>query len=191
MLTGTPLGINIAVFTAMAHSRKRASGLALLETMVAATILVFALTSLYFVFGHARSQMAEINDNSVIQSNLEAQHERLRQTGWGKLIDPSQLASQISSPLPNTQSNIVSLVQEYIIAYPASVPYVAPAFPTPTPYFTITRSGTGVTISPSTFKSTTLFNEFQIQYVIGIQWQSRGRLHVREVTSLLSKSGSP
>lgn len=191
LLRADPLGIRIAVFPSMAAAKNKSSGLALLEAMVAAFVLVFTLTSLYAVFGHARNQLAEINENSAIQANLQARHESLRQSGWAKITNPTQLATMLATPLPATQSNIASITQEYIIVYPASVPYVAPAVPTPTPYFTVTRTGAGVTVTPAGFSNTSLVAQYQCNCVIGIDWSSRGRSHKREISTLFSKSGSP
>lgn len=198
----------------MSPLHQRRSGLALLESIVAAGILVFTVTALYTLYGYSRNQLADINETSAAQSYLQSRLDQLRGLGWNGVRDPAYLQSVLSGtsrasrsildliPSMSREPFVSGTFREYIRVYPASVPASSPlpsptpsATPTPgsTPLFTVTltvtSSGTNVVYSPS--PTPTSSEVYLLRYNLGIEWRNRNRTKTRELTTLLSRSGSP
>lgn len=182
------------------------SGLSLLEAVIASGILAFAVSGLYALYGHTRNQLAYVNENSYVQAHLIARHEQLRQLAWHNVTSPAYLTGSsflndrlVRSTALTSGSNLPRIDEEYIVAYPATLPYTPPATPTPTPYFRVSLTGSNAlngSYTPAGFDhslliSATTFEPYQLNYVIGIQWTSRGRTHTREISTLVSRSGAP
>lgn len=197
----------------LTHNKR---GLALLETVVAAGILVFAVTALYTLYGHTRNQLADINESAAAQSYLQSRLDQLRTIGWNGVKDPAYLQGVLSGT-SHASKSILELIPsmsrepfasgtftEYISVYPAAVPATSPVpspsptpSPTPgaTPLFTltlsVTRSGTSVSYSPLPAPTPSASPVYLLRYNLGVQWRNRNRTHTRELTTRMSRSGTP
>jgi hypothetical protein len=185
----------------MTLSRFRSrSAASLMEVVVATGLLIVGLGGNYAVIGRARTTLSSGNDAAIAQQNTMTRLDQLRSTAWVKVTDPTVIATMLNTPLANTTENLTS-IREVVTVTPLSVPAVpaatisteplATTTVSGTPLFTVTRTGTtAAVISPATYSLEVLQDRRQLNYRVMTEWQSGGRILQRELSTIISKSGT-
>jgi len=134
-------------------------GTTLVEVAVAGALLVFALASLYALYGTTVKE-AKTGDTAAIAE----------------------------------QNSIARIISIYPAAVPQTSPLPAPTpspSPTPgsTPFFSVTKIDTGIpAISPSAPSS--ILGEKLIRVEVTTEWVTSATTHQRQLSTLISKSGT-
>ena len=172
---------------------QREQGTTLVEVAVAGALLVLALASLYALYGTTVKE-AKAGDTALIgQQNSIARIDQMRNLTWNNTTSPSSIATLLTTPTSSDNASTIS--REVISIYPAAVPpFPAPTpspSPTPdsTPFFSVTKIGTETPlISPST--PPTIVGEKLIRVEVTTEWVTSGTTHQRQLSTLISKSGT-
>jgi hypothetical protein len=171
-------------------------GTTLLEVAVAGVLLILALASLYGLYGTTVKEAKAGDTASIAGENSIARIDQIRNLTWNKTTSPAALATLLTTPTSSDNASAVS--KETISIYPAAVPQTSPLpaptpFPSPTPgstpYFSVTKIGTGTpAISPSAPSS--IIGEKLIRVEVATEWVASATTHRRELSTLISKSGT-
>jgi len=171
-------------------------GSTLVEVAVAGALLALALMSLYALYGSSVKE-AKAGDTAVIaEQNSIARIDLMRDLTWINTTSPSSIATLLTASTSSDNASTIS--REVIKIYPAAVPQTSPLpeptpFPTPTPgsapFFSVTKIGTATpVISPSAPSS--ILGERLIRVEVTTEWVTSGTTHQRQLSTLISKSGT-
>ena len=173
-------------------------GTTLVEVAVAGALLVLAFASLYALYGTTVKEAKGGDTAAIAEQNCSARIDQIRNLNWYNTTNPSTTdPSNIAGLLYNSTSsdNASTISREVISIYPAAVPpFPAPTpspSPTPgsTPFFSVTKVGIATpVISPSTPSS--ILGERLIRVEVTTEWVTSGTTHQRQLSSLISKSGT-
>ena len=165
-------------------------GVSILETMVAAAILVIAFASLYALYGQGLGILRITNQSSIAQTILLARADKLRDLGWS-VISGSSTGTSVLSVLaiadPTTTYRIANFPKstEVISGYAYSPPTVSGSLPT---YVVTGSNNLAPAISPTTFSTGT---NSSLKFVIHLNWtDSQAQVHNREISTVINKTGS-
>jgi hypothetical protein len=170
-------------------------GATLVESLVAAGILVLVLSALFAASGRLVSVVRRSDDMADLQRNCAARMDQLRNLGWADVTDPAEIQALLSTPVSN-----LAVEREVVSAYEASTPMAAPT-PSPTPsatpapslipLFTVTKTATGgaAVISFRTgVTSATTIEMRQLNLRVLTEMRSSGKLRQRELSTIISRS---
>ena len=180
---------------ALTRGARRNRAISLIETMFAAGILAISFLGLYAVSARASNLVRKSEAASDAQRNCLARIDQIRSYGWAKVSKPDQIAAILSQPTGG-----VTFQKEIISVYEMSVPQTLP-LPSPTPaptpapsaaaLFTVTKTGSGApVISPAGFDPTVSLAKAQLNFRVLTEWNRSGRTEQREISTMISKSGS-
>jgi hypothetical protein len=171
-------------------------GTTLVEVAVAGALLVLALASLYALYGNAVNAAKGGDAAAIAEQNSIGRIDQIRNLTWNNATSPAFIATLLATPTSSDNASTVS--KEVIAIYPAAVPQSSPLpqptpspSPTPgsTPFFSVSKIGTGTpSISPSPPPS--ILTERLIRVEITSEWVTSARTHQRQLSTLISKSGT-
>jgi hypothetical protein len=172
-------------------------GTTLVEVAVAGALLVLALASLYALYGITVKEAKAGDTAAIAEQNSIARIDQMRNLTWNNTTNPSFIATWLL-PTPTSSDNASAISKEVISIYPAAVPQTSPLpaptpspSPTPgsTPFFSVTKIGTGTpAISPSAPSS--ILGERLIRVEVTTEWVTSATTHQRQLSTLISKSGT-
>ena len=171
-------------------------GSTLVEVAVAGTLLALGLMSLYALYGNSVKEAKGGDTAAIAEQNSIARIDQMRDLTWNNTTSPSSIATLLTTP--TSSDNASSISQEVISIYPAAVPQTSP-LPTPTPtpsptpgstpFFSVTKIGTATpVISPSA--PTSILGEKLIRVEVTTEWVTSATTHQRQLSTLISKSGT-
>jgi type II secretory pathway pseudopilin PulG len=171
-------------------------GTTLLEVAVSGSLLALALASLYALYGTTVKEAKSGDTAAIAQQNSMARIDQIRNLTWNNTTSPSSIATLLATPTSSDNASTIS--REVISIYPAAVPQTSP-LPTPTPspsptpgstpFFSVTKICTATpAISPSTPSS--ILGEKLIRVEVTTEWVASGTTHQRQISTLISKSGT-
>jgi len=171
----------------------------ILEVMIAAGILVVAVSGLYALYSASLAELNAASHAAVVQANLQTRLDSLKNLGWADVTDTSVISTLLASPITSTKANLPSIDSETISAYPIAIPAISGsslAASGTSAYFTVTRTGSATatpTITGSTIdvSGSATNAPLQINYHVSMLWTTGGRQHTREISGIISQSGSP
>jgi type II secretory pathway pseudopilin PulG len=176
---------------------QRERGTTLVEVAVAGALLVLALASLYALYGTTVNEAKAGDTAAIAEQNCIARIDQMRDLTWNNTTSPSYIATTLLAT-PTSSDNASTISREVISIYPAAVPQTSPTpaptpspSPTPdsTPFFSVTKIGTETPlISPST--PPTIVGEKLIRVEVTTEWVTSGTTHQRQLSTLISKSGT-
>ena len=171
-------------------------GTTLVEVAVAGALLVFALASLYALYGTTVKEAKTGDTAAIAEQNSIARIDQIRNLNWYNTTTPSNIATLLNTPTSSDNASTIS--REVISIYPAAVPQTSPLpaptpspSPTPgsTPFFSVTKIDTGIpAISPSAPSS--ILGEKLIRVEVTTEWVTSAKTHQRQLSTLISKSGT-
>lgn len=177
--------------------RNRAMGFSILEVLVAASILVFAITSIYVSHLTMLRQISLMGHSSIINDNLIQRMEQLQGLTWTNLTDPAYLSTVLATAIPSTSQNVPDMTEEKLSVSAISVPYMPPA-PSPLPAaaalpspFAVTRTGSSLpVISPAGATGEAMLKVYAVKVTASASWRdTSGRTHSREISTILGRAG--
>jgi type II secretory pathway pseudopilin PulG len=176
-------------------------GTTLVEVAIAGALLALALANLFALYGTTVKE-AKAGDTAVIaQQNCIARIDQIRNLTWNNTTNPgttnpASIAGLLNNP--TSLDNASTISKEVISIYPAAVPQTSPLpapapppSPTPgsTPFFSVTKIGTETpVISPSPASS--ILGERLIRVEVSTEWVTSATTHQRQLSTLISKSGT-
>src|SRR5436305_10224915 len=172
-------------------------GTTLVEVAVAGALLVFALASLYALYGTTVKEAKGGDTGAIAQQNSIARIDQIRNLTWNNATSPSYIRDNLLTT-PTSSDNASTISREVISIYPAAVPQTSP-LPAPTqspstttgstPFFSVTKIDTGTpAISPSAPSS--ILGEKLIRVEVTTEWVTSATSHQRQLSTLISKSGT-
>jgi hypothetical protein len=172
-------------------------GTSLVEVAMAGALLVIGLTSLYALYGTTVKEVKAGDTAAIAGQNSIARIDQMRNLTWNNVTNPSYIANSLLSN-PTSSDNAAAISKEVISIYPAAVPQTSP-LPTPTPspsptpgstpFFSVTKICTATpAISPSAPSS--ILGEKLIRVEVTTEWVASGTTHQRQISTLISKSGT-
>jgi hypothetical protein len=168
-------------------------GTTLVEVAVAGALLVLAFASLYALYGTTVKEAKGGDTAAIAEQNCSARIDQIRNLNWYNTTDPSNIAGLLYNSTSSDNASAIS--REVVSIYPAAVPpFPAPTpspSPTPnsTPFFSVTKIGTETPlVSPST--PPTIVGEKLIRVEVTTEWVTSGTTHKRQLSTLISKSGT-
>ena len=171
-------------------------GTTLVEVAVAGALLVLALASLYALYGTTVKEAKAGDAASIAEQNSIARIDQMRNLTWNNTTSQSSIATLLTTPTSSDNASTIS--REVISIYPAAVPQTSPLpaptpspSPTPgsTPFFSVTKIGTATPVaSPSA--PTSILGEKLIRVEVTTEWVSSATTHQRQLSTLISKSGT-
>jgi hypothetical protein len=175
---------------------QRKKGTTLLEVAIAGSLLLLALASLYTLCGTTLKEAKSGDSAAIGEQNSIARIDQMRNLTWNNTTRPSSIATLLTTPTSSDNASTIS--REVISIYPAAVPQTSP-LPTPspspsptpgsTPFFSVTKIGTATpVISPSAPSS--ILGEKLIRVEVTTEWVTSGATHQRQLSTLISKSGT-
>ncbi len=171
-------------------------GTTLVEVVLAGTVLAVGLSGLFGLLGTTVNVVKRGHTASGAQQNTVARLDQIRNLTWASLIDAASVKAVLNTPISSDTYSTISL--EEVTVSRADVPQSAPS-PSPTPTappasFSVTKRGTTVTISPSPCPD---FNDEKLLKITVTTewntvggWTTVGGSHRRELSTLISHSGS-
>src|SRR5436305_7545847 len=127
-------------------------GTTLVEVAVAGALLVFALASLYALYGTTVKEAKTGDTAAIAEQNSIARIDQIRNLNWYNTTTPSNIATLLNTPTSSDNASTISreVISIYLAAVPQSSPLAAPTpSPSPktgpTPIFTETKIVTGTT----------------------------------------------
>src|SRR5205823_2222437 len=167
-------------------------GTTLVEVAVAGALLVFALASLYALYGTTVKEAKGGDTAAIAEQNCSARIDQIRNLNWYNTTDPSNIAGLLYNSTSSDNASAIS--REVVSIYPAAVPPFPAPTPSPspppnsTPVFPVTTMGTETPlVSPST--PPTIVGEKLIRVEVTTEWVTSGTTHKRQLSTLISKSG--
>lgn len=166
-------------------------GVSILEVMVASAILAVAFSALYLLLGQGLTILKATNQAAVAQTILLARADRLREMGWSKLINSSTTSGVVAvlatnDPTTRYRQTYFSNSTERISAFAYSPPGLSGSSAT---YLITGSTSAAPAITPSTFTTGT---NTSLKFMIHLDWtDSQSRVHTREISTVINKSGSP
>jgi type II secretory pathway pseudopilin PulG len=172
------------------------SGFTVVEVAVAVALLTIGLGGLFALLGTAVKETVTGNAASVAQQNTSARMDQMKNLTWANLTNANYISTNVLGS-PSSPTNFATISSEVIAVSPAAVPQSSPlpspipaASATPGPGFSVTKTATGTpSISPSPYPN--LLPEKLVNITITTRWLTSGKSHQRQLSSLISRSGSP
>ncbi|PYL04040.1 MAG: hypothetical protein DME32_02670 [Verrucomicrobia bacterium] len=171
-------------------------GTTLVEIAIAGALAVLGFTGLYALYGTTVKE-AKVGDAAAIaQQNSIARIDQIRDLTWNNTTSPSSIATLLTTPTSSDNASRIS--KEVISIYPAAVPQTLPLpAPTPTPsptpgstpFFSVTKIGTGTPASSPSAPGSIL-GERLIRVEVTTEWVASATTHQRQMSTLISKSGT-
>ncbi len=160
---------------------KSESGVTLVESLIAASLLALFLAAVFSVNGRNLQLLKSGKESLSATTVLEERLEQLRTGRWDEVTRPAYL-STILSTASGSGANLSSLSEQIVIsAYPVPNPAVA------TNKVTRSSSGTVTTVS----SNASLPMEKSVRADIRVTWigPPNGRTRVREVSTIIANGG--
>jgi len=166
------------------------AGISIFEVLVAATVLVVALTALYAVYGQSLRALKYANESSAAELYLRSQVELLRNCGWatlsGTAVGTNFAIPTTILPDPTTDVNLKTLPN--VVSQKMSVyPVLTSASPSPTAYYSTTRFGSGYRNSPVVIPAVT-GSQSALTFLFNIVWTSQSTTFTKEYSAVLYNS---
>ena len=152
-------------------------GTTLVEVAVAGALLALALANLFALYGTTVKEAKAGDTAAIAQQNCIARIDQMRNLTWDKTTDPSYIQNNLLAN-PTSPDNASVITNEAISIYPAAVPQTSP-LPTATP-----------TPSSPTPTPSSLIGERLIRVEVTTEWKTSGITHTRQLSTLISKSGT-
>jgi type II secretory pathway pseudopilin PulG len=174
---------------------QRERGTTLVEVAVAGALLVLALASLYALYGTTVNEAKTGDTAAIAQQNSIARIDQMRNLTWNNTTSPSSIATLLNTPTSSDNASTIS--REVISIYPAAVPQTSPLpaptpspSPTPgaTPFFTVTKTP-GISPTPPSSPPSILAEKL-IRVEVTTEWVTSATTHQRQLSTLISKSGT-
>jgi len=168
-------------------------GTTLVEVALAGAILAVGLAGLYALLGNTANEVKRGHTASGAQENTVARLDQMRNLTWASITNADTVATVLGTSTSSDSSSTIS--REVIAVSPAAVPQSSPLpspaplpTATPGPGFSVIKTGSSVTISPSPYPS--LVAEKLVNVTVTTEWTTAGASHQRQLSSLFSQWGS-
>jgi type II secretory pathway pseudopilin PulG len=177
-------------------TKKRVVGTTLVEIAVAVAVLSVGLASLFALLGTMGNEVGRGNAVSEAQQSTSARIDQIKNLTWANLTSANYISTNVLNT-PGSLANSSTISREVITISPAAVPQSSPlpsptpvSSPSPGPGFSITKTGTATpVISPLPYPD--LLLEKLLNVTVTTEWITSGTLHQRQLSTLVSRSGSP